>query len=66
MNNAMSAYLYYVAMSCTRGGQSHPGCRSAQFLLSAHWAWPRATALQVEFGKIICGGYTRGEPTRVP
>ena len=31
MNDAMSRYLYYVAMSCSRGGPTHPGCRSAQF-----------------------------------
>ena len=34
MNDAMKSYLYYVAMSCTRRGQSHLGCRSANVCCS--------------------------------
>ena len=35
-------------------------------LLFHHWAWPSASVLQVEFGELVYGMYTRGEPTRVP
>ena len=48
MNDAMSSYLYYIAMSCNRSGQQWtPRVSLCPVLLSAHWAWPRASALQV-------------------
>ena len=43
-----------------------PRVSLCQVLLSAHWAWPRASALQVEFGELVYGVYTRGEPMKVP
>ena len=68
MNDAMLmvTFLYYVALGCTRDGQSHPAVSLCPLLLSTHWAWPRATALLVEFGELVYSVYTQGEPTRVP
>ena len=61
----VSIYLFYVAMSCTRGGQSHPGCRSAHFCCR-HTGHGPGLVPQVEFGEPVYGMHTRGETTRVP
>ena len=55
MNDGMRCYFYYIAMSCTRGGQSHTqGVALPSFAVSP-------------LGMLRGHGMsTRGEPTWVP
>ena len=56
MKDAMSAYLYYVAVSYS-WWTVIPRVSLCPVLLFHHWAWPRARALQVEFGELVYGMY---------